>query len=302
MNAYNLDHIPSQKGRLAVVTGANVGLGYEIALALAKKDFEVVLACRNLQRAQRACETIVAAYPHAKLKCLEIDLSKQGSVHAFVRQFHHHYDQVDLLINNAGLMMTPYKITEDGFEEQLATNYLGHFKLTSLLLKTLEKTQGSRIVMVSSLSHKWINFRFDDPHFKQGYNRRSAYGQSKLACLMFAYELDRRLKGLGFQTRSLAAHPGLTITNIMRHINPISRQLVKTIIPWMTEKTEKAALPILRAALDPEVMGGEYYGLSGWREYKGSAVPVNSNKFSKNPQHLDRLFELSQNLTGTKFF
>ncbi len=302
MSSFQLDQIPSQKGRLAVVTGANVGLGFETALALAKKDFEVVLACRNMGKAEKAKEVIKAKYPDAKLMCMEIDLSSQASVHAFVKQFHVHYKQLDLLINNAGIMMTPYTVTDDGFEEQLAANYLGHFTLTGLLLETLEKTKGSRTVMLSSLAHKWGKIRFDDLHFKKGYDPRESYGQSKLACLMFAYALDSRLKTNNFQTMALAAHPGITLTNLISHFNPVVKFLAKIISPLLFESTEKAALPTLRAALDPRVKGGEYFGLSGWREYTGSPVQVDSTPASKNKEDQQKLFELSEQITKTKFF
>ncbi|XOV94992.1 MAG: oxidoreductase [Bacteroidota bacterium] len=301
-HTFNIDGIPSQKGRLAIVTGANTGLGYETALALAKKDFEVVIACRNMEKAEDAKERIKREYPDAKLMCIRLDLSKQNSIRTFVDEFHLHYDQLDLLINNAGIMMTPYKITEDGFENQLASNYLGHFTLVHLLLKTLEKTKGSRVVMVSSLAHKWNKIRFDDINFKKGYDPRQGYGQSKLACLMFAYILDRRLKEHNFQLRATAAHPGITITNLINHFNPIIKFLAGLLSPLFFESTANAALPIVRAALDPDVLGGEYFGLSGWREYKGKPVRVNSNKRSKDEEAQKRLWKLSEELTGVKFF
>lgn len=300
--SFNLDQIPSQKGRLAVVTGANSGIGFETALALSKKDFEVVLACRNLDKARKAKETIKGINPDAKLMCIEVDLSKQNSVRAFVKEFHHHYKQLDLLINNAGIMMTPYEITENGFENQLAANYLGHFTLTGLLLETLEKTTGSRIIMLSSLAHKRAEIRFNDINFRNGYDASEAYGQSKLACLMFAYELDHLLKQKKYQVKALAAHPGLTLTNLMSHFNPFVKILAKLLSPLFTGPTDKAALPGLRAALDPSVEGGEYFGVDGWREFKGDPVLVGSNAFSKDRGNQKRLWELSEDLTEINFF
>jgi len=302
MEPFDLNSIPSKKGKLAIVTGANTGLGYETALALAKMDFEVVLACRNLDKADKAKSEIKAAYPDAKLMCIEIDLSKQRSVRAFVKQFVLHYKQLDLLINNAGIMMTPYEITEDGFEQQLAANYLGHFTLTSLLLETLEKTQRSRIVMVSSLAHKRGEIRFNDPHFKSGYKEFEAYAQSKLACLMFAYQLDKRLKAKGYQTKSLAAHPGVTITELIDHFSPVIKSLARVISPLLFSSTDRSALSILRAALDPQVKGGEYFGPKGFREYRGDPIIVDSTRDSKNEDAQERLWKLSEELVNTPFF
>ncbi len=302
MEVFDIDEIPNKKGKLAIVTGANTGLGYETALKLAQKDIEVVLACRNMMKAQAAKNAIKEVYPDAKLKCLEIDLSKQSSVRAFVKQFFVHYKQLDILVNNAGIMMTPYEITEDGFESQLAANYLGHFTLTALLLDTLEKTKGSRIVMVSSLSHKRGTIRFSDLNFNNSYKEFKAYAQSKLACLMFAYQLDKRLKKKGYQTRALAAHPGVTITDLINHFNPVFMFLGSLVSPLLFSPTDKAALPILRAALDPKVSGGEYFGPDGFREYRGSPVLVGSSPESKNDPSQKRLWKLSEELTKIKVF
>ncbi|MEQ8881378.1 MAG: oxidoreductase [Cyclobacteriaceae bacterium] len=302
MEPFDLNSISSQKGKLAIVTGANTGLGYETALGLAQKDFEVVLACRNLIKAQTAKNAIKEIYPDAKLKCLEIDLSKQSSVRAFVKQFFLHYKQLDLLVNNAGIMMTPYELTEDGFEGQLAANYLGHFTLTALLLETLEKTQGSRVVMVSSLSHRRGYIRFDDLHFKKGYREFGAYAQSKLACLMFAYQLDKRLKKKGYQTKALAAHPGVTLTTLIDHFNPVVKALGKLIAPLLFGSTAKAAMPILRAALDPNVTGGEYFGPKGFREYRGAPVLVDSSAASKDEVVQEGLWDITEALTQLEFF
>lgn len=302
MKAFDIDNIPSQKGKLAVVTGANIGLGYETALALAKKDIEVVLACRNLDKAKNAKAKIKREYPDAKLKCLELDLSDFTSVHTFVKQFHIHYKQLDLLINNAGIMMTPYRKTNNGFESQLATNYLGHFLMTSLLMETLEKTKGSRTIMLSSIAHKKGKIHFDDLQLENKYNPREAYRQSKLACLMFAYELDERLKQHEYQTKALAAHPGVSLTNLINHFNPIIKLVARVIAPLFLAPVNQAVLPIIRAALDPEITGGEYFGPSGFREFKGSPVKVDSNSISKDPEARKKLWEISVELTQSKVF
>ncbi len=302
MESFDLSKIPSQKGKLAVVTGANIGLGYETVLALAKKDIEVVLACRNMEKANKAKDKVKDLYPDAKLMCLELDLSKLDSVHAFVKQFHIHYKQLDLLINNAGIMMTPYQKTDEGFEGQLAANYLGHFLLTSLMMGTLEKTQGSRVIMLSSIAHKKGKIHFDDLHFEKSYDPSAAYGQSKLACLMFAYELDERLKEHKYQAKSLAAHPGVTLTNIISQFNPILKFVAKILSPLFFASTDKAALPTLRAALDPAVHGGEYFGPDGFNEFKGSPVLVGSNEISKDPEARKKLWDISEKLVRNKLF
>ena len=176
---WTLDQVPQQKGRLAVVTGANIGLGFETAMALVAKNCDLVLACRNMEKAEAAKATIHAKYPKAKVTCMQLDLSSLKSVRAFATAFAEKYSRLDLLINNAGIMMPPYSLSEDGFESQFAANYIGHFALTGQLLPLIVKTPGARIVSLSSMAHRWGNIRFDDPNFKNGYNKREAYGQSK---------------------------------------------------------------------------------------------------------------------------
>ncbi len=215
--SWTIQAAASQNGHLAIVTGANTGLGYDTALALAGKGCAVVLACRNMDKARKARLEILKPFPKATIECLSLDLSSQQSVRAFVTAFTENYDKLDLLINNAGIMMPPFSLSEDGFESQLAANYLGHFALTGLLLPLLTRTPNSRIVSLSSLAHNWGGIRFDDLNFARGYNKRAAYGQSKLACLMFAYELNRRLRATGSKTLSVAAHPGVAATNLAQH-------------------------------------------------------------------------------------
>jgi len=202
--AWNINQEASQEGRVAVITGANVGLGYETALGLASKGAEVILACRNQQKAEAAMTDILSAYPNAKVHCMVIDLSSLASVRKFTEQYLSAYDRLGLLINNAGIMMPPYNLTEDGFESQLGANYLGHFALTGLLLPIIEQTENSRIVSLASLAHDWSDIQFDDINFTKKYSARKAYGQSKLACLMYGYELQKRLSKIGSKTLSIA--------------------------------------------------------------------------------------------------
>ena len=301
MATFNVNEIPSQKGRIAIVTGSNIGLGYETALALAKKDMKVILACRNLEKANGAIEKIKSRAPKADLEAIQIDLSKLNSVEDFAENYLKKYDQLDLLINNAGVMMPPYTLTDDGFELQLAANHLGHFKLTGHLLDTIEKTPNSRIVSLSSNAHKSGKINFDDLQSKENYSALAAYGQSKLACLMFAYELQRRLENAGYQTISTAAHPGVSVTNLVQHIPFWVKILFSPLIPFLTHSPEAGAKPTLYAALGQDAKGGEYFGPTGFNEMKGKAGKVDSTPLSKDKEIAKQLWEVSEELTKTKY-
>ncbi len=290
---WSIAQVPSQQGRVAVVTGANGGLGYETALELAKKDVEVILACRNLQKAAEAESSIVKAYPKARIQCMKVDVSSLREVRQFAAQFERQYERLDLLINNAGIMMSPYQVTEDGFENQLATNYIGHFALTGLLLPLLTRTPGSRVVTLSSLSYKWARIQFDDFHARKGYSRRKAYGQSKRACLVFAYELQRRLSAAGYDTLSVAAHPGLAKTNLDQYFPALIRPLGSLFL----QPAHKGALPVLYAALEQAVKGGEFVGPDGFQEMRGYPTRVDADEYSKDIQVAQRLWQASQEMT-----
>ena len=287
----------SRHGRVAIVTGANVGLGYETALGLAKEDIEVILACRNVHKAQAAQSRIENEYSNAQVQIMKLDVSSLREVKEFAVQFQGRYEKLDLLVNNAGIMMSPYKVTEDGFENQFATNYLGHFALTGLLLPSLTGTPGSRVVTLSSLSYKWAEIQFDDFHAKKGYSRRKAYGQSKRACLIFAYELHRRLAAAHHDTISLAAHPGLCKTNLDQHFPALVRPLGNLFL----QSAGKGALPVLYAALEKGIEGGEYVGPDGFQEMRGRPVRVDSDEYSKDQEVAERLWKASEEMTGTHY-
>ncbi len=289
--------MPSRREKVAIVTGANGGLGYETALGLAKKDIEVILACRNLQKAEAAKSRIIYEYPKAQIKSIKLDVSSLCDVREFATQFQRQYEQLDLLINNAGIMMSPYKVTEDGFENQLATNYLGHFVLTGLMLPLLAGTPSSRVVTLSSLSYKWAEIQFDDFHATKGYSRRKAYGQSKRACLIFAYELQRRLATARHNTLSVAVHPGLCKTNLDQYFPALIRPLGNLFL----QSAKKGALPVLYAALDRGVEGGEYIGPDGLQEMRGYPVRVDSDEYSKDKQVAERLWRASEEMTATYY-
>jgi NAD(P)-dependent dehydrogenase (short-subunit alcohol dehydrogenase family) len=294
MNKWDISHVPPQSGKVAVVTGANSGIGFQTALGLAAKDLEVILACRNVQKAEEAESRIKGEYPQAKIKSIQVDLSSLRQVREFADQFQRQYNRLDLLINNAGIMMSPYRVTEDGFENQLATNYIGHFALTGLLLPLLTGTPGSRVVTLSSLSYKWARIQFDDLQAGQGYSRRKAYGQSKRACLIFAYELQRRLSAAGYNTLSVAAHPGLSKTNLDQYFPAVLRPLGNLFL----QPARKGALPVLYAALENDIKGGEFIGPDGFQEMRGYPARVNSDEYSMDRKVARRLWRESQEMTS----
>jgi len=303
MSAFNINNIAQQKGRVAVVTGANIGLGYETALSLAQKKMTVVLACRNMEKAKAAKTKITTIVPYANIDILAIDLSKLASVRDFAAAYLAKYDRLDILINNAGVMMPPFTLTEDGFELQMAANYFGHFLLTGLLLDTIIATPKSRIVSLSSLAHKNGNINFNDLQSEQHYVPMKAYSQSKLACLMYAYELQRHLNTMNTNTISVAAHPGVAYTNLMQHFPSwLLKYLVSWALPLITHSPKSGAEPTLYAALGTDVQGGDYFGPNGFREMAGRAAKTTSTKLSHNKEIAKRLWEVSETLTGYKYF
>jgi NAD(P)-dependent dehydrogenase (short-subunit alcohol dehydrogenase family) len=286
---------PDQSGRTAVVTGANTGLGYETAAALAARGAHVVLAVRNLDKGKAAADLIVRRYPGAEVSLQELDLTSLESVREAANQLRAAHDRIDLLVNNAGVMMTPKSTTKDGFELQFGTNHLGHFALTGRLLDRLLATPGSRVVTVSSMGHRAGRIRFDDLQSERRYRRLSAYGQSKLANLLFTYELQRRLAGTN--TVAVAAHPGGSSSELSRYL-PSAVQLV---FRPLEQDTEMGALPTLRAATDPDATGGQYFGPGGFAEMRGYPKVVASNGRSHDGAVQRRLWTVSEDLTGVTY-
>ena len=302
MSSFNIKEVPSQKGRIAIVTGANIGLGYETALAFAEKDIKVIMACRNLQKAEKAKKDILNQAPHGDLEVMEIDLSKLKSVRSFAKTFLEKYSQLDLLVNNAGVMMPPYSKTEDGFELQMGANYFGHFLLTGLLLDTILKTPNSRIVSLSSNAHKQGKINFDDLQSEKSYSKIGAYSQSKLACLMYAYELQRRLDKAGKKTISVAAHPGASTTNLDQHLPRLAVKIIMPILKATIAQSPAAgAEPTLYAALGKDVKGGDYFGPGGFGEFSGRAKKVESTKLSHDKEIAKKLWEVSEELTDISY-
>ncbi|MGE2719536.1 SDR family NAD(P)-dependent oxidoreductase [Mycolicibacterium celeriflavum] len=292
--------IPDQSGRTVIVTGANSGLGYDTAAALADKGAQVVLAVRNLDKGNEAVDRIKKSTPNAVVNVTQLDLSSLDSVRRAADELRAAHPRIDLLINNAGVMYLPNReTTKDGFEMQFGTNHLGHFALTGLLLDNLLTAEGSRVVTVSSVGHRILaRIRFEDPHFETGYNRVRAYGQSKLANLMFTYELQRRLSAKGAPTIAAAAHPGFSDTELMRYIPVYVPDIAWKIF---TQPADKGSLPTLRAATAPDVQGGQYYGPDGIGEVRGNPKLVASSAQSHDEDIQRRLWTMSEELTGITF-
>lgn len=296
--------VPDQAGRTVVVTGANSGLGFETARVFARHHAQVVLACRNPRKADEAGRRIRAEIPAATLRTLELDLASQASVRRAAEQVRRDHPRVDLLINNAGALIRWYERTEDGFERTLATNHLGPFAFTGLILERLLATPGSRVVTISSVGHRRGVLNFDDPHFAAGYRRNQAYFQSKLANLLFGYELQRRLAAAGASTLSIAAHPGNARTAFGSDQLPIrifTRPVLRPLTWWLLQDPATAALAGIRAAVDPDAPGGRYYGPDGRNEWTGHPVEVRSIPRSYDRDAQRRLWELSERLTGVRY-
>jgi len=296
--------IPDQTGRTAVVTGANTGLGLETAAALAAHGAHVVLAVRNLDKGKDAIQEIEArigaAGPGATLTLQELDLTSLDSIRAAADELRSHHDRIDLLINNAGVMFTPRSTTKDGFELQFGTNHLGHFALTGLLLDRLLPVPGSRVVTVSSMGHRIrAAIHFDDLQWERSYGRVAAYGQSKLANLLFTYELQRRLAPRG-TTIAAAAHPGGSNTELMRNMPAPLRAATVALAP-IFQGADMGALPTLRAATDPGVLGGQYFGPDGLGEQRGHPKVVRSSDQSYDVDLQRRLWTVSEELTGVVY-
>jgi NAD(P)-dependent dehydrogenase (short-subunit alcohol dehydrogenase family) len=298
--AWTTDQIPDQTGRTAVVTGANSGLGLVTAEQLARAGATVVLACRNVQKGADAADGIRAVVPEAHLDVVELDLSSLRSV----RRFADNLDvaELDLLVNNAGIMMTPQQRTEDGFELQLGTNHLGHFALTGLLLARLDRAEAARVVTLSSLEHKAGHLDFDDLQSEHHYGRRKAYRQSKLANAAFGLELDRRLGAAGSPIASVLAHPGYAATRIQSAGPKAMKALMAVGDQVLAQSAERGAVPTLYAATAPGVEGGEYYGPNGPLEVRGRHPKrARVSREARDPEVGRRLWTVSEQLTGVTY-
>ena len=301
MTKWTTSDIPAQNGRVAVITGANTGLGLETARALAGKGAKVVLAVRNTTTGEAALRSILKDHATADVSIQAIDLSSLESVRAAAAELRAAHERIDLLINNAGVMYTEWQTTADGFEFQMGVNHLGHFALTSLLIDRMTSIEGSRIVNVASVAHK-IKSSLDPETMMsdEKYDRVAAYGRSKLANLLFTYELQRRLEAAGASTAAIAAHPGVSATELGRN-SPKILQITKRITDPLLQTPAMGALPQLRAATDPAATGGTYYGPSGIGEFRGHPEVVSSNARSHDRDLQASLWLRSTELTGESF-
>lgn len=295
---WTLAEMPRLDDKLAVVTGANRGLGLEISQGLAGAGATVVMACRDPQKAREAVQEIRRRVPQARLEVMSLDLAELASVRRFAQEFNARFPRLDILCNNGSAIMVPLQKTRDGFEMHIGTNHLGHFVLTGLLLEKLQATPGSRVVNTASMAHRLTKgLKLDDLHFeRRPYKEMDAYGQSKLASLLYTFELNRRLQQAGSQVAAVAAHPGWSNTNPDK-----GSALMRWSNAMMAQPAAMGALPALYAATAADVRGGDYLGPSGFKELRGYPAKVGSSEEAQNPELASRLWERSEQLTGTKY-
>ncbi|HNZ72366.1 MAG TPA: oxidoreductase [Prolixibacteraceae bacterium] len=301
---WTFENIPDLQGKTIIVTGGNSGLGYESVKAFALKGATVVLACRNLAKGEKAKNEILKANPSGEIKVMQLDLASLASVEAFAKKFANEHKQLHVLLNNAGIMATPNVKTVDGFEAQLGTNYLGHYALTGHLLPLLKATSKSRVVNVSSLAHKGGKIDFNDLMFEKGrkFKPMRAYAQSKLANLLFAYQLQRFFEANTIDCIAVAAHPGGSNTRLAGHLETNRFvEAISKIARGAMQPAAKGALPQICASVDPNVKGGDYFGPHGLGELFGYPVLVKSNAASHNEKNARKLWEVSEKLTGVKY-
>lgn len=302
--AWNIDNIEDLTGKNIIVTGANAGLGFASAMAIAGKGATLIMACRSQERADNAKQKILEKHPGATIDIILLDLGDLSSIKKFADNYKAKYKTLDVLMNNAGVMTTPYMKTSDGFEFQNGINHLGHFALTSHLFDLLKKTKDSRLVVVSSIAHKNAKINFDNYMFEEGkgYSPMTSYRQSKLSNLLFMYELNRKMKEKGVNVKVVAAHPGVSRTELVRYIlKGFVAYLVYPLMLLFTQSAKRGALPQLRAAFDKETETADYYGPSGFQEMKGKAVKVKAMSNAHSEEDAKKLWEISEELTKFKF-
>jgi NAD(P)-dependent dehydrogenase (short-subunit alcohol dehydrogenase family) len=297
---WHASDIPDQRGRTVVITGANSGIGLIAARELARAGASVVMACRDTAKGEAAAASLRGQLPNAELRLEQLDLASLASVRAFAERFE--ADRLDLLIDNAGVMAAPYGKTADGFELQLGTNHLGHFALAGLLLERLLATPDARVVTVASGAHKFGRINFDDLQSERSYHRWPAYAQSKLANLLFAFELDRRLRAADAELLSVAAHPGYAATNLQSAATPswIERVGSVPVNLIFAQSAERGALPTLFAAT-ADVPSAAYIGPGGLLEMRGNPTFVKATRAASDPDSGRRLWEISEELTGVRY-
>ncbi len=289
------EDMPALDDKIVVITGANSGLGLESARLMAARGAQIIMACRSQEKASAAKEDILDQVPDAKLDIMALDLASQKSIQLFAARFKQSYPRLDILMNNAGLMAPPLSHTEDGFEMQFGTNHLGHFALTGLLLDHLEKADAPRIITVSSVAHNVGNIYFDNLNAEKRYSRWFFYGQSKLANLVFARDLHRRLKAAGSKIQSFAVHPGYSDTNLQ------STSGVNIFNRFFAQPQHIGCYPSLYAATSDEVRSGEYYGPNGHFELGGYPAKARVRKRAKKARLSQKLWKVSEEMTGVAY-
>lgn len=296
MSNWTAEDMPNLAGKVAVVTGANRGIGYATARTLARKEATVILACRNKDKGEAAAREIGQEYARAKAVFMQLDLADLAAVRRFAGEYASRYDRLDILVNNAAIMRTPFVKTPDGFELQFATNHLAHFALTGLLLDHILRTPLARVVTVSSWGHHFGVIDFENLNGEQDYDPGGAYAHSKLANILFAYELQRRFEGAGVDAIAAAVHPGATATNL-----PVRWPWVRIVTPLIGQSPEMGALPTLYAATAPDVQGGDYYGPGDWGGLRGCPARGRSSGRSYDKIVATKLWTVSEELTGVRY-
>ncbi len=289
--------VPDQSGKVFFITGANTGIGFEAATVLAARGARVLLGCRSRERAEDAVARLTGTYAAADVSIVDVDLGDLNSVRSAAGRVAQE-SRLDGFIANAGVMYATRRTTADGFEAVLGVNHLGHFALTGLLLPSLERTQGARIVVISSQAHRDGRIDFDDIDAVVSYSVRRRYSQSKLANLLFMYELDRRLRARRSSTIVVAAHPGGAMTELTRHLSAFVRRVAMPLFNPFFNSVPEGAWPTLAAATHPDVDGGQYFGPDGLYQMSGRAQQVDSSRRSKDPVVAGRLWDLSVEMTG----
>ncbi|HNX84646.1 MAG: oxidoreductase [Bacteroidales bacterium] len=302
MNKWTTGRIGELNGKRIVITGSSHGIGFEAAGILASKGAEVVLAVRNREKGEKAAVKIRPLNGSKPVTVMNLDLADLESVRKFAEEYATRFDRLDVLINNAGVMIPPYKMTKDGFELQFGTNHLGHFALTGHLLPVVMNTPLSRIVTISSIAARRAKIHFDNLDGSKGYNPMTFYRQSKLANLLFAMELQNRLEVAGSTTISVACHPGISVTNLLsRGTGRETGRVMKALMGIVAQPASMGALPTLYAATHPDLRGGEFIGPDGPGNTKGYPVLTNDAARLYKPDLAAKLWEVSETLTGVRY-
>ncbi len=306
IQAWIEENIPDQTGKLALITGANSGIGFHAARFLAARGARILMACRSPDKGQQAVSAILADNPVVAPELIRLDLADLASIHSCASKLSASYPRLDILINNAGVMALPRRQTKDGFEMQFGINHLGHFALTGLLLNSLLSAPAARVVTVSSSMHLFGKMNFDDLNAEKRYQKWSAYGQSKLANLLFAYEIQRRLARNGFSTISLGCHPGFASTNLQIAGPRMEGSQVKVLFNKVVNRlfaqsAQMGALPVLYAAVSSQLSGSEYIGPGSFGGYRGYPKKVKSSAASHDVEVAAQLWTVSEELTGVHY-